>query len=104
MRVRLPLQFILVGLVGGGALGRRHSAGGEGGAAGTHVVEVSRELRLPGLLPQRLPNGRGLAGTAGQSGVGTDMERIPGPSWNQDTRRHQAEYNNAVQHRALSST
>lgn len=49
--VRLSLQGLLVGLVRGRrALGRGHSGGREGGAAGTHVVEVSRELRLPGLL------------------------------------------------------
>lgn len=51
MLVCLPLQRFLVGLVGGrGALGCRHGAGWEGGAAGAHVVEVSRELCLPGLL------------------------------------------------------
>lgn len=50
MLVCLPFQCFLVGLVGGGrALGCRHSAG-QGGAAGAHVVEVPRKLRLPGLL------------------------------------------------------
>lgn len=49
---RLSLQGLLVGLVRGRrALGRRHGGGREGGAAGTHVVKVSRKLRLPGLLP-----------------------------------------------------
>lgn len=49
---RLSLQGLLVGLVRGWrALGRRHGGGWEGGAAGTHVVKVSRKLRLPGLLP-----------------------------------------------------
>ncbi|TNN87450.1 hypothetical protein EYF80_002167 [Liparis tanakae] len=52
-------MFILVGLVGGGgALGRRHNAGWEGDG---------------GCFPR----------TPGQGGVGTDMERIPGPSRNQ---------------------
>lgn len=51
MIVCSPFQCFLVGLVGGGrALGCRHSAGREGGAAGTHVIEVSGKLRLPGLL------------------------------------------------------
>lgn len=47
----LPLQCFLVGLVRGGrALGCGDAAGWEGGAAGAHVVEVSRKLCLPGLL------------------------------------------------------
>lgn len=51
MLVCLPFQRFLVGLVGGGrTLGCRHCAGWESGAAGTHVVEVSRKLCLPGLL------------------------------------------------------
>lgn len=66
--VRSSLQGLLVGLVrAGGALGRRHAGGRQGGAAGAHVVEVPGELRLPGLLPQRLPDGRRLAGAALQS-------------------------------------
>lgn len=79
MLVRLSLQGLLVGLVGGWrALGRRHGAGREGGAAGTHVVQVSRELRLPGLLPQRFPNSRCFTGAALQGRAGTDVERVPG--------------------------
>lgn len=51
MLVCLAFQSFLVGLVGGGrALGWRHSAGRKGGAAGAHVVEVPRKLRLPGFL------------------------------------------------------
>lgn len=65
---RLTLQRLLVGLVGGGgALWRRHGAGRQSGAAGAHVVEVPGKLRLPGLLPQRLPNSCCVTGTASQS-------------------------------------
>lgn len=66
--VRLPFQRLLVHLIGGRrTLGNRQRAGREGGAAGTHVVEVSRKLRLPGLLSQRLPDSCCLSGTASQS-------------------------------------
>lgn len=64
----LSLQGLLVGLVrGGGALGCRHGGGWWGGAAGTHVVKVSRKLGLPGLLPQGFPNSCCFAGTALES-------------------------------------
>lgn len=77
---RLSLQRLLVGLLrGGGALGSRHGGGGQGAAAGTHVVQVSGELRLPRLLPQGFPHGRGLPGAALESGAGTHVERVPGP-------------------------
>lgn len=78
--VRLSLQGLLVGLLRGWrALGRRHGGGPEGGAAGTHVVKVPRKLRLPGLLPQRFPNGCCFTGAALESRAGTNVERIPGP-------------------------
>lgn len=49
--VRLAFQCFLVGLVGGGgALGHRHGAGWQGGAASAHVVKVPGKLCLPGLL------------------------------------------------------
>lgn len=47
----MTFQRFLVGLVGrGGALGCRHGAGRQSGAAGAHVVEVARKLCFPGLL------------------------------------------------------
>lgn len=76
---RSTLQRLLVGLVRRGrALWSRHGAGRQGGAAGAHVVEVPGKLRLPGLLSQRLPNSCCITGTASQSWVGTDVERVPG--------------------------
>lgn len=48
----LALQRFLVGLVGrGGRLECRGGAWCDGGAAGTHVVQVPGELSLPGFLP-----------------------------------------------------
>lgn len=85
--LRPTLQGLLVGLVGGGrALRSGRSAGGEGGAAGAHGVQVPRELRLPGLLSQGLPDGCRLPGTTGQGRVGADMKLVPGPARNQNKR------------------
>lgn len=81
----MALQSLLVRLVRGGrAVGCRQSAGGESGPAGTHVIEVSGKLGLPGLLSQRLPDSCCFSWTAGQGGAGTDMESIPGPSRGDD--------------------
>lgn len=65
------------------------AAGGGGAcgvqvAVGAHVVEVSRELHLLGLLPERLPDGRRLLRTAGHRRVGAVMEGVPRPA---DTER-----------------
>lgn len=44
---------------------------------GAHVIEVSRELHLPGLLAERLPDDRGLLRTASHGHISTVMELIP---------------------------
>lgn len=86
--LRPTLQGLLVGLVRGGrALRSGQRAGGQGGAAGAHGVQVSRELRLPGLLSQGLPDGCCVPWTTSQGRVGADMKLVPGPVRNQNKRR-----------------
>ena len=49
-------------------------------AVGAHVIEVSGELHLLGLLAERLPDGRRLHGASCHRQVGTVVELIPRPA------------------------
>lgn len=77
-------EGLLVGvlLVQGGAGG--DGVGRVEVAVGAHVVEVSRELHLLGLLTEGLPDGRRLLRTAGHRHVGAVVEGVPRPA---DTQR-----------------
>ena len=96
----VTLQCLLIGLIRSGrSLGRGQAAGGQSRAAGTQVVEVSGELRLPGLLSEGLPHSGCVAGATGQRGAGAHVEGIPGPGADTQTDGHTDRKTPAYTHR-----